>query len=86
MKLLKVIRPYFDILLQRKTSLNEVIEVDEKRATDLLANENLIVEDAGTREPQKVEPLDIDLSKIEKKKTTKAKKATVRKPRTKKAK
>lgn len=41
---LKVVRSYFDVMFNKELPLNEIIEVDKKRADELLNNPNNLVE------------------------------------------
>lgn len=58
MKTLKVIRAYFDVQLQKKLQVDEVIKVKDARAKELLANPNLLVELIPER-PKKIVDFEI---------------------------
>ena len=63
---LKVVRSYFDIMFNKDLSLNEIIEVDKKRADELLNNPNNLVEFVEYVETEKKENKKIPTKKVKK--------------------
>ena len=63
---LKVVRSYFDVLFNKDLSLNEIIEVDKKRADELLNNPNNLVEFVEYVETEKKENKKIPTKKVKK--------------------